>query len=1555
MWYNKYVGIPYKNNGRDVSGIDCWGLVRLIYKEQYNISIPSFTELYKGPEDKESISELAAIAKEQWKAVETPQEGDVVLFRVLGLESHVGVCIGSDSFIHAKEGQASVIESLTSSRWKDRIVGYFKYTSDPTVIGIPHPFKTDRYTDTIAPGTTVVELVNSLNTKYSISDKLKFNLAVMINGVPVDKEAWSTTVIKENDKIEYRAIPRGDDPMRMVLMIAVMIAAPQIAGLPTLGLTVGTPTYMATVMAIQMVGMALVDVIAPVRMPEKNDPGAPESINMLSGGSNSANMYGTIPVILGRIRVTPPLGAQTILESPEDSSFLRMITVWGFGPLFLDDTTLQIGGTSIQEFKDRNGALPSFYHLDFNSQTSTQAEKTQFDGIYGYDTTQQVPNVQLILENNVISSNEAILYKANRIATTGISYTGNAVDSGLRLIVDESTGSFYLRDEGWNTSQATFGISATQGGNTSSTQFTVRKNQAGTGNFNGTAPFAVVKSSLDIVSMDGNSIFLPTGNKVTVYGYGKEMSASANAAIYNVQFSLLSSTGNGLAATINSTTGEITLTGAENWTGTEAEFTFRATYTGGYVDAVYRVIKPTASELSTTNGFVLLKYETQVFTADINGAVSDLSDVAGPWSTVTLETESTYTSLEATLHFPEGLRKIQVGGTYGVGRTSPASFIGEFQYRGRFPPSTQWEAWTTNTFKTSGWVFSGGDFLPGVTSYDAPDAYKWIRVYLANRRGVGHVEGRVYESPNTATVNATYATVLSGGSWSTVPVESLKPAIPTDSLLLYEICLRCNSTTRAITQESLTSNLANIGTYTGLGISSYFIQPSEYGPGSYRYTVDEGYLLPTNSVATTTDGFNVAGSNLVAITDNKKDAFNRTIFLDRLKPGQYQIRFRRLNSSNADIDPVYRQYYKTIFYSVTGRTSNPVIIPPTINGTPVKLARTAFRFESSAKINGQIDGINGIVQTIARVYKNGNWNTFEPTNNPASLFLYVLTHPANAYRITSAEESTRIKLTGTGSLGEWYDYCDNPDGDVNTDDIKFQYNNVMDGSRSVLEVLRDIAAAGRASPIIIDGKWTVVVDKPRAAPVQHFSPHNSWGFESTKAIPKLPHAFRIVYRDEDNGYQETEQIVYNQTYNETNAEVFEELSLPGITKKDLVIKHARWNLAQAKLRPERYTLNTDLEYLVCNRGDLVRVVHDVPMWGSGSGRIKNYINSTTLELDEPVYMTSGTNYGIRIRTEAGLSVTRTVAASGTSGYKTQITLTAAVTATEGAGGNLFLFGTLNSESQELIVLNIEPLDNRNARLTLVDYSPQIYSIDQSVIYPIPAFNPSITAYASIDIQPITALPVIGTIRSDIGSMNLDNDTTSIDINVLNAVNLPELIDRVELYYYSSNTNRSPGSIIRNISAGTGGFNVPDVQKDDIYVFKARYLDRDGRIGPWTAETTHTVVGKIVALDTVTSMTITRVHKNLVITPVIVNRSTDFSNYEFRVVKGNLTTDFWNTATNYVKVTSVDVGFVDLMQFSSPRITVDGITYSVACRAMDYLGNYSGASKLGQITIKSLAP
>jgi len=131
-WADRYVGIPFLDNGRSLAGCDCWGLVRLVLREQFGLDLPSYVGGYASANEREEASALIAgrIPADGWWRVPDQQArpGDGVVLRIMNQPWHVGLMVTPSDFLHVFEGQAvSAIERVDSPRWKRRVVGFYRH------------------------------------------------------------------------------------------------------------------------------------------------------------------------------------------------------------------------------------------------------------------------------------------------------------------------------------------------------------------------------------------------------------------------------------------------------------------------------------------------------------------------------------------------------------------------------------------------------------------------------------------------------------------------------------------------------------------------------------------------------------------------------------------------------------------------------------------------------------------------------------------------------------------------------------------------------------------------------------------------------------------------------------------------------------------------------------------------------------------------------------------------------------------------------------------------------------------------------------------------------------------------------------------------------------------------------------------------------------------------------------------------------------------------------------------------------------------------------------
>lgn len=129
FWAGHYIGLPFKERGRDSAGLDCWGLVRLVLQEQFDIQVPSYTHCYASSIDQAQLGPLVRRESLNWKVIQAAEVrcGDVVILRMRGEPMHVGLVLGDQQMLHIERGINSVIERYGSLRWKNRIVGFFRH------------------------------------------------------------------------------------------------------------------------------------------------------------------------------------------------------------------------------------------------------------------------------------------------------------------------------------------------------------------------------------------------------------------------------------------------------------------------------------------------------------------------------------------------------------------------------------------------------------------------------------------------------------------------------------------------------------------------------------------------------------------------------------------------------------------------------------------------------------------------------------------------------------------------------------------------------------------------------------------------------------------------------------------------------------------------------------------------------------------------------------------------------------------------------------------------------------------------------------------------------------------------------------------------------------------------------------------------------------------------------------------------------------------------------------------------------------------------------------
>lgn len=552
-----------------------------------------------------------------------------------------------------------------------------------------------------------------------------------------------------------------------------------------------------------------------------------------------------------------------------------------------------------------------------------------------------------------------------------------------------------------------------------------------------------------------------------------------------------------------------------------------------------------------------------------------------------------------------------------------------------------------------------------------------------------------------------------------------------------------------------------------------------------------------------------AGTTTVTATTT--DAIRRGITITFPSRGRWEVGVRRASPNSNEERKISDSWWSTL-RSVT--KTAPVALPG--------VAVTAVKIRAGDQIAGALDELRGTCTTKCLDWDTGSsaW-VYRPTNNPASLFRWLLQHPSR--RKPAADG--RIDLD---ALADWHVFCG---------ERGYTCNLIVDQRTSLDETLRTIAACGRALPIRVDGRWSVAIDGPKAYPVQLFTPRNSRGFRAKRLFLPTPDALRVQFVDETNNWEESERVVYMDGVDPATARRIEDLALPGITDPDIVHAMARFRLAEIEHRAETWELETDFEHLACQRGDRVQIQHEVILSGIGSGRVMELITDgggdvTAIRLDEIITLENHVCI-LRCR-RSDLSMIELRLGDEGGATDTLPLATPADPADCPAVGDLVAVFDVDLLLEDGLVIAIEPAAELSAKLTLVPYRDAVYSADFEEI---PRYEPRITSRYG-------QAPIITGIRSDDRVAQRDADG-SIHVRAVASIfddgtrPLSRLLG-IELGWYVEGASGSDQLI--SAPAAATEIAILGVEPGQTIRVSARWVYRDGTVGVWSGEIPHQVIG-----------------------------------------------------------------------------------------------------------------
>lgn len=276
----------------------------------------------------------------------------------------------------------------------------------------------------------------------------------------------------------------------------------------------------------------------------------------------------------------------------------------------------------------------------------------------------------------------------------------------------------------------------------------------------------------------------------------------------------------------------------------------------------------------------------------------------------------------------------------------------------------------------------------------------------------------------------------------------------------------------------------------------------------------------------------------------------------------------------------------------------------------------------------------------------------------------------------------------------------------------YTFNAYIDSMTTAQEVLDYIGVAGRAKVVQVGSHFSVIQDKAETLPVQGFmfgmgNIRKDSFSEEFLPISDRANVLELSYLDAADDYEKTIVEVSSESYDSDYAENRVSLNLVGFVDKENVIAYGQYQLNCNRYLTVTYSFEAGVDSLVCSRGELIQVSHDVPQYGV-SGRI---VSSTTTScvIDSEVTMEVGETYFLRVKRSTTNSVEEVLITDAvTTETGTELTFISSI-GTPFSQYDLYAFGTSANITKLMRIIKIDTATDELRRvITAIEYNEDVF-------------------------------------------------------------------------------------------------------------------------------------------------------------------------------------------------------------------------------------------------------